>query len=318
MKQFETNVVYNIDCIEGMKKLPDNSVDLIIADPPYNLSKGGDWKWDNSVKLDGMGGNWNKVMQTWDDYTLESYFEFTRAWLTEAKRILKPTGSMWIFGTYHNTGIINVVCQLLKIEIINEVIWYKRNAFPNLSGRRLTASHETILWCNKGAKKREYYFDYEYSKNGDFSSDLLKSAGKQMRTVWDISNNKTKEELLYGKHPTQKPLKILKRMILLSSKKGDIMLTPFAGAGSECVAAKETGRQYIGYETDSVYVDIANTRLEHAIFDTAPLLETDKSEDPEKKPVLEPILSDDPPTKGKDTGSYQQLSFTLEPITKEG
>ena len=165
---------------------------------------------------------------------------------------------------------------------------------------------------------RRLDFDYEYSKNGDFSSDLLKSAGKQMRTVWDISNNKTKEELLYGKHPTQKPLKILKRMILLSSKKGDIMLTPFAGAGSECVAAKETGRQYIGYETDSVYVDIANTRLEHAICDTAPLLETDKGEDPEKKPVLEPILSDDPPTKGKDTGSYQQLSFTLEPITKEG
>ena len=127
MSKPDTNIIYNIDCIEGMQKLPDNSVDLIIADPPYNLSKGGDWKWDNSVKLEGMGGNWNKVMQNWDDYTLESYFEFTKMWLTEAKRILKSTGSMWIFGTYHNTGIINVVCQLLKIEIINEVIWYKRN-----------------------------------------------------------------------------------------------------------------------------------------------------------------------------------------------
>ena len=175
---------------------------------------------------------------------------------------------MWIFGTYHNTGIINVVCQLLKIEIINEIIWYKRNAFPNLSGRRLTASHETILWCNKGVKRREYYFDYEYSKNGEFPGDLLKAEGKQMRTVWDIPNNKTKEELLYGKHPTQKPLKILKRMIKLSSKKGDIMLTPFAGAGSECVAAKETGRKYIGFETDPVYVKIANTRIEHAVEET--------------------------------------------------
>lgn len=319
MMQLETNVIYNIDCVEGMKRLPDNSVDLIIADPPYNLSKGGDWKWDNSVKLDGMGGNWNKVMQTWDDYTLESYFEFTRAWLTEAKRILKPTGSMWIFGTYHNIGIINVVCQLLKIEIINEVIWYKRNAFPNLSGRRLTASHETILWCNKGAKKREYYFDYEYSKNGDFSSDLLKSAGKQMRTVWDISNNKTKEELLYGKHPTQKPLKILKRMIMLSSKKGDIMLTPFAGAGSECVAAKETGREYIGYETDSVYVEIANTRLEHVIGDANLLLETDNGDAFEKnKSIRETNPSEVSPTEGEDSSSYQQLSFTLEPINKEG
>ena len=156
MNKVELNNLYSMDCIEGMKLLPDNSVDIIIADPPYNLSKGGDWKWDNSVKLEGMGGNWNKVMQTWDDYTLESYFNFTKNWLAEAKRILRPTGSMWIFGTYHNIGIINVVCQLLQIEIINEVIWYKKNAFPNLSGRRLTASHETILWCNKGAKKREY------------------------------------------------------------------------------------------------------------------------------------------------------------------
>ena len=105
----KTNTIYNLECIEGMKKLDDNSVDIILADPPYNLSKGGDWKWDNSVKLDGMGGNWNKVMQNWDDYTLESYFEFTKSWLTEAKRVLKPTGSMWIFGTYHNIGIIHCI-----------------------------------------------------------------------------------------------------------------------------------------------------------------------------------------------------------------
>lgn len=268
MNKLEINNIYNMDCVEGMKLLPDDSVDLIIADPPYNLSKGGEWKWDNSIKLNGMGGNWNKVMQTWDDYTFESYFDFTKNWLSEAKRILKSTGSMWIFGTYHNIGIINVVCQLLQIEIINEVVWYKKNAFPNLSGRRLTASHETILWCNKGSKKREYYFNYAYSKNGVFEKDELKAPGKQMRTVWDISNNKSKEELLYGKHPTQKPLKILKRMIRLSSHINDIMLTPFAGAGSECVAAKECQRKYIGFETDRQYVDIANTRLEHAIIET--------------------------------------------------
>lgn len=264
MKTLDIDKIYDIDCIEGMKNLPTNSVDLIIADPPYNLSKGGAWKWDNSVKLDGMGGNWNKVMQSWDDYTLETYFEFTKAWLTEAKRILKPTGSMWIFGTYHNIGIINVVCQLLKIEIINEVIWYKKNAFPNLSGRRLTASHETILWCNKGEKKREYYFNYNYSKNGDFSKDELKSSGKQMRTVWDISNNKARKELAYGKHPTQKPIKIIKRMIRLSSRVGDVMMTPFAGAGSECVAAKECQRHYLGFETDKQYINIAEERLKNA------------------------------------------------------
>lgn len=258
-----TNTIITGDCIVEMKKIPDSSVDLIIADPPYNLSKGGDWKWDNSVELKGMGGNWNKVMQDWDNYSFESYMEFTRQWLTEAQRVLKPTGSMWIFGTYHNIGIINVLCQMLGIEIINEVIWYKRNAFPNLAGRRLTASHETILWCNKGGKKREYYFDYEYSKTGDFSYDSLKAPGKQMRTVWDISNNKSKEELAFGKHPTQKPIRILKRMIKLASKEGDIMLTPFSGSGSECVAAKMTGRKYIGIEIDTAYCDIARTRLQN-------------------------------------------------------
>ena len=262
----ELNIIINQDCVEGMKSLEDNTVDLIIADPPYNLSKGGEWKWDNSVKLEGMGGNWNKVMESWDNMSLLEYFSFTITWLTEAQRILKPTGSMWIFGTYHNIGIINVVCQLLNVEIINEIIWYKRNAFPNLAGRRLTASHETILWCNKGGKKREYYFDYEYSKNGNFDYDSLKQPGKQMRTVWDISNNKEKRELEYRKHPTQKPLRVLKRMIQLSSREGDIMLTPFSGAGSECLAAKELGRSYVGYEVDPQYVDIAHKRLEHAIL----------------------------------------------------
>lgn len=263
MNTLPIDTIINGECVAEMKKLPDACVDLIIADPPYNLSKGGAWKWDNSVELQGMGGNWNKVMQEWDDFTLEAYMTFTRAWLAEAKRVLKPTGSMWIFGTYHNIGIINVVCQMLSIEIINEVVWYKRNAFPNLAGRRLTASHETILWCNKGGRKREYYFDYEYSKNGDFSYDSLKIPGKQMRTVWDISNNKEKSELAYGKHPTQKPLRILKRMIRLASREGDVMLTPFAGSGSECVAAKMTGRSYIGMELEADYCAIAAERLRH-------------------------------------------------------
>lgn len=255
--------ISNSDCIEGMKAMPSDCVDIIIADPPYNLSKSGDWKWDNSVSLSGMGGNWNITNENWDNMSLDDYFNFSIAWLTEAKRILKPTGSMWIFGTYHNIGIINIVCQMLGIEIINEVIWYKKNAFPNLSGRRLTASHETILWAHSGGKKRNYYFDYEYSKNGEFTGDDLKSPGKQMRTVWDLSNNKNPYELKYGKHPTQKPIKILSRMIKLSSRPGDIMLTPFAGAGSECVAAKMTGRHYIGFETEEEYCRISEDRLAH-------------------------------------------------------
>lgn len=258
------NTIIEGDCIAGMKNLPDSSIDLVIADPPYNLSKGTHWQWDRSADLPGMGGVWSKAMESWDDMTLSEYFEFTLHWLSECKRVLKPEGSMWIFGTYHNSGIVNLSCQILGIEIINEVIWYKKNSFPNLSGRRLTASHETILWCHaNGEKKRKYYFNYEYSKNGYFSHDSLKKPGKQMRTVWDISNNKESREIQYGKHPTQKPLRILKRMIELSSHEGDLVLVPFVGAGSECLAAKETNRDFIGFELEHEYVEIAEERLKH-------------------------------------------------------
>lgn len=252
-----------MDCLEGMKGMPDKSVDLIIADPPYNLSKGAEWKWDNSVVLKGMGGNWNKVMVDWDNMSFEDYWNFTVQWISEIKRILKPTGSIWIFGTYHNMGIINVICQMLSVEIINEIVWFKRNAFPNLSGRRFTASHETILWAHSGGKKRQYFFDYDYIKNADFPEDLIKQPGKQMRTVWDIPNNKTKEELAYGKHPTQKPIRLLKRMILSSTKEGDLVFTPFSGSGSECVAAKICGRNYCGFEINAEYYKISLERLKH-------------------------------------------------------
>ena len=260
----ELDTIVTGDCVTFMKNIPDNSVDLIIADPPYNLSKSKGWKWDNSVALAGMGGNWNITKENWDSMSFSEYFSFTCAWLYEAKRVLKPTGSIWVFGTYHNIGIVNVVFQLQEIEIINEVIWYKKNSFPNLSGRRITASHENIIWGHVGGKKRQYYFDYEYSKNGSFPGDELKKNGKQMRTVWDISNNKNPVELKYGKHPTQKPIKVLERIIRLSSKPGDIMLTPFAGSGSECLAAKVSGRHYIGFEVDENYCKIARKRLEHA------------------------------------------------------
>ncbi len=256
------NQILLMDCIEGMKKLSDESVDLVIADPPYNLSKGNDWKWDNSIKLEGMGGNWNKVMENWDSMPLLDYFKFTLLWLKEAKRVTKKTGSIWIYGTYHNIGIVNFALQILEIEIINEVVWYKRNAFPNLSGRRLTASHETLIWAHTGNKKsRKYNFNYDLSKSMDYPEDNLKKIEKQMRTVWDIPNNKKKEELKFGKHPTQKPERITKRIIEISSNKGDLVLVPFLGAGTECVVAKKEKRDYIGYELEQKYIDIANERL---------------------------------------------------------
>lgn len=258
------NIINNIikeDCIRGMRRLKDKSIDMIIADPPYNLSKGTEWSWDNSIKLDGFGGDWNKVMEKWDNMTLKEYFYFNVAWLNECKRVLKPTGTIWVFGTYHNIGIINFIFQLLEIEIINEIVWYKRNAFPNLSGRRFTASHETILWGHVSGKSRKYTFNYELMKNMDFPEDNLKKPGKQMRTVWDIPNNKSKEELIYGKHPTQKPERVCNRMVLAGSNENDIILAPFAGAGTECVVAKKNNRRFIGFEIDEKYVEIANKRL---------------------------------------------------------
>ncbi len=258
---FEIDKVHQFDCIDAIRKLPDASVDIAIADPPYNASKGNTLKWDNSVKLKGFGGNWSKTMETWDDMPLAEYFKFTLTWLTELKRVVRPTGSFWIHGTYHNIGIINFALQILEIEIINEIAWYKRNSFPNLSGRRITASHETILWAHTGGKKRRYYFDYERSKALGGGSDKLKVIGKQLRTVWDIPNNKKREELVWGKHPTQKPICLLTRMVELSAKPGDILLVPFAGSGADCVAAKRFGMHFIGFETESEFVELSNTRV---------------------------------------------------------
>lgn len=250
------------DCIEGMKSLPDKSVDLVIADPPYNLSKGNHWKWDNSVKLNGFGGNWKKVMEDWDNMTLADYWSFTEAWLQQVQRVLKPTGSLWIYGTYHNIGIINVIMQKLDVEILNEIVWYKRNSFPNLAGRRFTASHENLLWGHVG-KKRQYYFNYKLMKSMKFPEDLLKNDGKQMRTVWDIPNNKEKVEIKFGKHPTQKPVRLCERLILATSKLNNVVLVPFCGAGSECVAAKALKRDFISYEIDNKYREIALKRLDN-------------------------------------------------------
>lgn len=259
----EYNKIYFGNCEKILDDIPKNSVDIIIADPPYNLSKGYSLNFKNTKNQLGFGGDWNKILESWDDKKLIDYFIFTSNWISKCKNVLKNTGSMWIHGTYHNIGIINFILQLNEIEIINEVVWYKRNSFPNLRGRRLTASHETILWCHKGNKKREYFFNYEFSKKSFFKEDLLKFKDKQMRTVWDIPNNKTKEELKYGKHPTQKPERLIDRMIKLSSKKNKIMLCPFSGSGTECVVAKKNNLKFIGIENNKKFFNISKKRLDY-------------------------------------------------------
>lgn len=257
----EVDNIYLQDCVEGMAELRDNSADLLIADPPYNASKGNPLSFRNPRNLPNFGGDWQKIMADWDSLPLFEYWKFTVAWLEQAQRVVRPSGSMWVHGTFHNSGPINFAMQLLGIEIINEVVWYKRNSFPNLSGRRLTASHETILWAHTGVNGRNYYFDYKGSKLLTDGADNLKKPGKQLRTVWDLPNNKKREELKFGRHPAQKPIRLIKRILRISSKPGQLVVIPFSGMGSECVAAKELDRRFIAFEKDPMYHKLATDRL---------------------------------------------------------
>jgi site-specific DNA-methyltransferase (adenine-specific) len=266
MRQFEKTIglarLVHGDCIEAMAQFPDSSFDLAIADPPYGASTTANWKLAQGHRLPGMGGKWQLANHSWDLLNGTDAFKNTLVWLSQLKRLVRPTGSIWIHGTYHNIGFANVACQLLGLEIINEVIWYKRNAFPNLAARRLTASHESLLWVHTGESKREYRFNYEDAKAASFASDLLKSPGKQLRTVWDIPNNKNKLEHRYGQHPTQKPLRLLERMLLVSGLPGGSCLVPFMGSGSDMVAAIRYGMKPTGFETDPKFYEISCQRVE--------------------------------------------------------
>lgn len=263
MQQDNKYTLINGDVFNGLKSIENDSCDLVIVDPPYGASTTKNWNYNSERKIKGFGGEWKLTSEVWDLLSQNDSFSSTYAWLSELKRVIKVTGSIWIHSTYHNAGFVNVCCQLLGLEIINEVVWYKRNSFPNLSGRRLTASHETILWVHKGGEKsRKYLFNYEESKLYSSPSDLLKEPGKQMRTVWDIPNNKTKEEMQFGSHPTQKPIKVAERIITLSGFEGGTLLVPFVGSGTEMVAGLRSGMKVIGFELDKTYYELAKKRLD--------------------------------------------------------
>lgn len=257
----------NGNLFELLPKLSSDFFDLIIADPPYGASSTNKWSYGEGKKQAGFGGDWKLTSEAWDLLTQNDSFMNTFSWLKELKRIVKTTGSIWIHSTYHNSGFVNVCCQILGLEIINEVAWYKRNSFPNLSGRRLTASHETILWVHKGGEKsRNYYFNYDASKEYVYPSDHLKEAGKQMRTVWDIPNNKAKEEMKFGSHPTQKPIAVSDRIITICGQEGGNLFVPFAGSGTEMVAGIKHKMRVYGCEIDPEYFKIAKSRLENQII----------------------------------------------------
>lgn len=240
------------DCLEALAGLDKNCVDLIFADPPYNLSNDG-FTCQSGRAVSVNKGAWDKSQG------VELDFEFHKTWMAACKRVLKPGGSLWVSGTYHNIYACGFALQTLDFHLLNDICWYKPNASPNLSCRVFTASHETLLWARK-SHKGKHTFNYEAMKLGKFPKDDLKKDGKQMRSVWMIPTTPTSEKR-NGKHPTQKPLALLDRIITASSNPGDLVVDPFMGSGTTGVAAVRHGRRFIGIEQNSEFLDLAIARL---------------------------------------------------------
>ena len=245
--------LYKGNCIDILKKLPENSVDLIFADPPYFLSNNG-----ISCKA-GKMVSVNKAK--WDVSSgFEKDLEFNLNWLSEAKRVLKDNGSIWVSGTMHNIYQIGYGFQKLDYHILNEISWFKPNAPPNLSCRFFTHSHETLLWARK-EKKAKHTFNYQAMKNKDWPNDQLKKKGLQMRSVWSINTPKPQEKI-FGKHPTQKSFDLLRRVVLASTNEGDLIVDPFTGSSTTGLAGYLYGRKFIGIDTEKQYLDLSLKRLE--------------------------------------------------------
>ena len=238
------------DCRDVMARLPEGSIDLVFADPPYNLQLGGDLYRPNHRRVDG-------VEEAWDKFAgFAEYDRFTREWLLACRRLLKPAGALWVIGTYHNIFRIGAIVQDLVFWILNDVIWRKANPMPNFRGRRFTNAHETLLWCARGQDAR-YTFNYEAMKA---LNDEL-----QMRSDWLFPLCGGPERLRDGDgkkaHPTQKPEALLHRVLLASSRPGDIVLDPFFGTGTTGAVAKRLGRRFIGIEKDPAYAKLARQRI---------------------------------------------------------
>jgi site-specific DNA-methyltransferase (adenine-specific) len=250
------------DVLETLKKLESNSIDLIVTDPPYKLEMPETSGVDDLLALKKI----NRVNEDWDKFTLDEYFNWCEEWINESFRVLKETGSIFIFGSYHNIGIINYILQKNKYMIINDICWYKRNAVPNVACRRFTASYETIIWA---AKNKKYTFNYKDMKLGDFPNDKLKAPEKQMRNVWDIptAGNESFKIELNGesiKHPTQKPTEVYKRCIMAGVLKSEdsVVLDLFAGSGTMGITATRLGYNSILVEREEKYIELMKKRFE--------------------------------------------------------
>mgnify|MGYP003937544095 FL=1 len=261
----------NGDCIEQIAALPDGCVDVVFADPPYNLQLAGELTRPNNSRVDGVDDDWDKF----DD--LHSYDEFTRAWLTEAHRAMSDNGTIWVIGSYHNIFRVGTILQDLGFWILNDVVWRKSNPMPNFRGRRFTNAHETMIWASK-SQSSKYTFNYEAMKA--LNDDL------QMRSDWLIpicnGNERIKNDEGKKAHPTQKPEALLHRVVLASTKVGDVILDPFFGSGTTGAVAKQLGRDFIGIERDPEYIAVAEKRIANTrrISETALLETPSKREQP--------------------------------------
>jgi len=245
--------LFNGDCLVILASIPENSIDMIFADPPYMLSNDG-FTCQNGKMANVNKGKWDKS-KGFDEDTI-----FHNEWISACRRVLKPEGTIWISGTYHSIYQCGFLLQKNNFHILNDITWFKPNASPNLSCRFFTASHETIIWARKD-KKAKHTFNYEEMKNGLFPEDNLKKENTQMRSVWSITSPKNGEKE-YGKHPTQKPLDLLKRIVLASTNENDIVLDPFCGSGTTGAACRcLKNRSFIGIEIDTQYCDLAKNRL---------------------------------------------------------
>lgn len=245
-------VLYLGDSMNILSQLPENSIDMIFADPPYNLSNGG-FTVHAGRMVSVNKGVWDVSRGFSDDY------DFHYRWLEACKRVLKPNGTLWVSGTYHSIYQCGHALQALNYHILNDISWFKPNASPNLSCRFFTASHETIIWARKD-KKAKHTFNYGEMKDGYWPEDVLKKPNKQMRSVWAVNPPKA-EEKKYGKHPTQKPLDLLRRIVLSSTNKGDIVLDPFTGSSTTGIASILNDRKFIGIDKEKDYLELSKKRF---------------------------------------------------------
>jgi modification methylase len=238
------------DCIAELSKLPAESIDLVFADPPYNLQLQGDLKRPDDSRVDAVDDDWDRFA------SFQAYDEFTRAWLLACRRVMKPSATLWVIGSYHNIFRVGALLQDAGYWILNDVIWRKSNPMPNFRGRRFTNAHETLIWAARGPQSKNYTFNYEALKAGN--DDV------QMRSDWTIALCTGEERLKdrSGKklHPTQKPQALLARILLASSRPDDLILDPFCGTGTTGAMAKRLGRRFIGIERDPAYAAAAQKR----------------------------------------------------------